>query len=332
MSNRLNEKIFVEINGLKQCMFIKSEDTRNPVLLFLHGGPGSPEISFDAKYPTKTEKLFTVCWWEQRGAGASYQKSTKKDSMTVEQMIDDTVAVANYLKKRFNKEKVYLMGHSWGSVLGTLTASRYPELFHAYIGTGQVADQDRSERLAYTYMLEEFQKASNKKMIKKLEGFLIDEGAEISNKYLAVRSEGMTKLGIGIMHKVVSMAETAGIILKFKGYSLSEKLRYLMGMQFSISSSLWDTVMDLKLIKTVPSLDIPIYIFQGKFDYQVSYVIAKEYFDAVKAPVKGFYSFENSAHSPGFEEPEKALAILREDVLKGKTDLADKQEKAEAAV
>lgn len=318
----MNEKIFVEINGMKQGMFLQSENIENPVLLFLHGGAGSPEIAFTEQYPTGFEKIFTVCWWEQRGSGMSYNRSITKEEMTIEQMISDTIAVVNYLRERFNKEKVYVMGHSWGSLLGVLTVQQVPQLFHAYIGIGQVARQLESERLAYSFMLEEFRKANNKKMVRKLEKFPIDKGGEVSLQYLGVRSDGMMKLGIGVMHNCTSMMECVMIVLRYKGYTLKEKFNFPMGNSFSIKH-FWDFVIQTDLIKQVPEIEVPVYVFQGKYDYQVSYVVAKEFARTVKAPVKGFYTFENSAHSPCFEEPEKMCLILREDVLQGKVDLSD---------
>lgn len=318
----MDEKIYVEINGIKQGMFLQSENLKKPVLLFLHGGPGSPEFAFTAKYPTGLEKIFTVCWWEQRGSGISYNPRIAKEEMTIEQMISDTIAVAHYLRKRFSKEKIYVMGHSWGTLLGVLTVQQAPQLFHAYIGIGQVARQLESERLAYTFMLQEFRKANNKKMLRKLERFPVDKGGEVSLPYLGARSDGMMKLGIGIMHNCTSMLEFVMTLLGYKGYTLKEKLNFLRGSSLSLKC-LWDFVLQTDLFTQVPELKVPVYIFQGKYDYQVSYVIAKEYAAAVNAPVKGFYTFEHSAHSPCFEEPEKICHILCNDVLQGKVDLAD---------
>lgn len=318
----MNEKIFVEINGMKQGMFLQGENIENPVLLFLHGGAGSPEISFAEKYPTGLEKIFTVCWWEQRGSGISYSHKIKPEEMTIEQMISDTIQVVQYLRKRFNKDKVYVMGHSWGSLLGVLTVNKEPDLFHAYIGIGQVAKQAESERLAYTYMIEEFGKVNDTKMVAALKKFPIDKGGDINFKYLNVRSKGMMKLGIGLMHNCNSMMECIMTVLTYKGYTLTEKFKFPIGSQFSLKY-LWDFVLTIDLINEVPELKVPVYILQGKYDYQVSYTIAKEFAQKLKAPVKGFYTFENSAHSPCFEEPEKMCNILREDVLQGKVNLAD---------
>lgn len=319
----MNEKLFIDINGAKQGMFLQSENIENPVLLFLHGGPGSPEIAFTQNYPSGLEKMFTVCWWEQRGSGISYNHKIKPQEMTMEQMISDTVALTHYLLKRFGKEKIYLMGHSWGSLLGVLTVQQYPELFYAYIGIGQVVQQDRSERLAYTYMLEQFSKRNDAKMVHKLKKYPVNDDESISMRYLSLRSTCMNKLGIGVMHNMTSMWDCVAIVLRYKGYTLREKFKFAYGSGFSLKY-LWDIVMQTDLIKQVPDLKIPVYIFQGRYDYQVSYVIAKEYAKVLNAPIKGFYTFENSAHSPCFEEPDKMCTILREDVLQNQVNLSDK--------
>ena len=153
----ISEKLRIDINGVKQGMFIKGKDARNPVLLFLHGGPGMPEYFLDRTYPAGLYDDFTVCWWEQRGAGLSFGAGILPESLTVDQLIADAIAVADYLRERFGQDKVYLLGHSWGSFLGIQVAARAPERFHAYIGMGQVAYQLESERLAYEYELEQFQ-------------------------------------------------------------------------------------------------------------------------------------------------------------------------------
>lgn len=322
----MTEKIMVEINGFRQGMILQSQDPGNPVLLFLHGGPGSPEIAFTQDYPTGLDRLFTVCWWEQRGSGLSYSRRIPKSAMTIEQMMDDAIAVTNYLRNRFGKEKIYLMGHSWGSILGLLTVQKSPELFEAYIGMGQVVRQRESECLGYAYMLEQFRAAGNQKMVRKLERFPLDKGGEISMKYLGLRSVGMGKLGIGIMHHSASFLDSVKIVLRYRGYTVREKFKFALGNSFSLKCFL-DFLIHSDFSEKVPSLKVPVYIFQGRYDYQVSYALAREFAKGLQAPVKGFYTFENSAHSPCFEEPEIMCRILSRDVLRGKTELADDLER-----
>lgn len=319
----MNEKIFVDINGRKQGMFVQSNHSHNPVLLYVHGGPGAPEIAFANHYATGLEKLFTVCWWEQRGSGISYNRHIDSQEMTFEQMVADTIKVTQYLRSRFGEEKIYIMGHSWGSLLGVLAVKQKPEFFHAYIGIGQVAFQEQSERLAYSYMLEKFTQMNDHKMIRRLREYPIESGGDMQLKYLAgVRSEGLNKLGIGMMHNMPSTLGLAAIVFKYKGYTLREKMYYTRGSLFSLKC-LCDEMIHMNLFKEALDLKVPVYIFQGRFDYQVSYVVAKEYAMALKAPIRGFYTFENSAHSPCFEEPDKMCHILNVDVLQNQVTLAD---------
>ena len=164
-----SEKIHVNINGLEQGMFLKSKDDTQPVLLFLHGGPGMPEYWLTQRYPTGLEDCFTVCWWEQRGSGLSYRADISPETMTVEQLIADTLEVTKYLLQRFAKDKIYLMGHSGGSFIGIQATARAPALYHAYIGVGQMSYQLKSERLAYDYMLKQFKANGNIRMVRKLQ-------------------------------------------------------------------------------------------------------------------------------------------------------------------
>ncbi|HSM23973.1 MAG TPA: alpha/beta hydrolase, partial [Anaerolineaceae bacterium] len=193
----VSEKIFIEINGVRQGMFIKSKNTSNPVLLFLHGGPGMPEYFLTQNYPTRLEENFTVVWWEQRGAGISYSPDIIPETMDVNQLVDDTIEVTNYLRERFGKEKIYLMGHSGGSFIGILAADRAPELFYAYIGVAQMSYQIKSENLAYEYMLEEYNKLGDYNMVKKLEKAPPRMISPLPIAYLKLRDDSMHRLGIG---------------------------------------------------------------------------------------------------------------------------------------
>jgi pimeloyl-ACP methyl ester carboxylesterase len=149
----ISEKIHVNINGVQQGMFIIGKNVGNPILLFIHGGTAMPEYFLTQNYPTGMEQYFTVCWWDRRNAGLSYSANMSPETWTLEQSIGDTLAVANYLRSRFHKDKIYLMAHSGGSLIGIQAAARSPELFYAYIGVGQMSYQLQSEILSYEYMV-----------------------------------------------------------------------------------------------------------------------------------------------------------------------------------
>jgi pimeloyl-ACP methyl ester carboxylesterase len=322
LEGSISEKIHVNINGVEQGMFIRSKDSTNPVLLYLHGG--MPDYFLTQKYPTGLEDYFTVVWWEQRGSGLSYSADIPPETMTLEQMISDTKEVTNYLRKRFAQEKIYLMGHSGGSFIGIQVAARAPELYHAYIGVAQMSDQLKSEILAYEYMLKQFRENGNTKMVRKLEAAPVTMTEGIPDAYCLLRDPAMHSLGIGTMHDMRSVI--SGIILPSltcKEYTLIEKINMWRGKSSSGISILWTDIIATNLTKQVPELKLPVYFFEGKYDYTVSCILAKDYFEKLKAPIKGFYTFEKSAHSPLFEEPEKMKHILQVDVLKGLNKLSD---------
>jgi pimeloyl-ACP methyl ester carboxylesterase len=295
-------------------MFIKSKDTTNPVLLYLHGG--MPDYFLTKKYSTGLENYFTVVWWEQRGSGLSYSPDIPPESMNLEQMISDTKEVTYYLRKRFGKDKIYLMGHSGGTFIGIQVAARAPELYYAYIGVAQMSDQLKSEKLAYDYMLEQFQAKGNTKLVRKLKAAPVTMTNGTPGAYRALRDPAMHSLGIGTTHDMNSVI--TGIFipsLKCREYSFKEKINLWLGKSKSGISILWNDMLHTDLSKNVTEFKIPVYFFHGIYDYTVSYTLSKDYFETIKAPVKRFYSFEQSAHSPLFEEPEKMQQIFKNDIF-----------------
>jgi pimeloyl-ACP methyl ester carboxylesterase len=322
LEGSISEKVFLYINGIRQGMFIKSKNAANPVLLYLHGG--MPDYFLTEKYPTGLENYFTMVWWEQRGSGLSYSKVIPPGTMTTEQMISDTKEVTNYLRKRFGKDKIYLMGHSGGTFVGIQTASLYPELYHAYVGVAQISNQRRSEKLAYDYMLEQFRDKGDLKMVKKLEAAPVTLSNGTPPAYASIRDIAMHSLGIGTTHDMQSVI--SGIFfpsLKCREYTFSEKINMWIGKSHSGISIVWANILDTDLSEKITELKIPAYFFEGVYDYTCSYAEAKIYFEKLKAPIKGFYTFGKSAHSPIFEEPLKVREIILQDVLRGRADNAD---------
>lgn len=323
------EKIFVRINGYEQGMFIRSADLNNPVLLFVHGGPGMPEYFLDEIHPSGMERHFTVCWWEQRGAGLSYTPGMRPEAITVDQLVSDTLAVTDYLRARFGKDKIYLMAHSWGSFLGIQAAARAPEKYYAYIGIAQIANQTESEKLAYDYMLDRYMNDDNEKKLRKLWKYPILTGdADILLSYFGsmLRDDSMHELGIGTTHAMKSVITGVFIpVWRSRAYTLREKSNIWRAKAFlAKSTDLRKRLLSSRIEDEIVNLNIPAYFLSGAYDYTVSRELSKRYLALLTAPVKGFYTFERSAHSPMFEEPERFLRILLSDVLEGKADLADR--------
>ncbi|KXL53435.1 short chain dehydrogenase [Anaerotignum neopropionicum] len=317
LEKSIAEKSFVKINDVTMGMIIKSKDISNPVLLFVHVGPGMPEFFLTENYPTGLEDYFTVVWWDQRGAGLSYHSDMDKTALTVDQYIEDTIAVTNYLRDRFGQEKIYLMAHSWGTYFGIQTVQKSPELYNAYIAVGQVTNQDASERRAHEYMLEYYEKVGNKKALKTLE-----RNDVASAGYHKIRDAFMHSAGIGTARNMKSVV--SGIVFTSftnKEYTLAEKINLWRGKLLLNQNDQLKMEDDLR--EKVTSLDVPVYFFSGKYDYTVNYKMAEDYLAELDAPIKGFYLFENSAHSPIFEEPEKIARIIKDDVLSNTNSHAD---------
>jgi pimeloyl-ACP methyl ester carboxylesterase len=321
LAGSISEKSTVNIGGVEQGMFVKGRSARNPVLLYLHGG--MPDYFLTEHYPTGLDEDFTVVWWEQRGSGLSYSGDVPPESVNPRQLVSDTVEVTNYLRKRFGREKIYLMGHSGGTFIGMQAAARAPELYHAYLGVAQMSNQLESERLAYEYMLRRFKDDGNTKMVRRLEDAPVGDAVPLPASYLKLRDVAMHGLGVGTTHDMKSIV--TGLLLRsllHREYTLSEKVGLWRGKIFS-GSRLWNTQLSTNLTTKVTRLEVPVYFFHGAYDYTVSYPLAKSYFERLDAPVKGFYTFKRSAHSPLFEEPDKMREIVRADVLTGSKGLAD---------
>ena len=318
IAGSISEKIFVEINQWKQGMFISGIDSTKPVLLFLHGGPGMPEYAISRKYPMILEKHFTVCWWEQRGAGMSYKSKMKKEDLTFEMLIDDIIEVSKYLKSRFKKDKIYLMAHSGGTFIGIQAVAKAPELFKAYLTVAQITHQLESEQAAYRYMLEEYQRRNDKKMLGKFAKYTIDDINTPS--YKVFRDKPMHQLGIGTTREMKSVVKGIFIpVMTNSDYTFKEKMNVWRGKHFtSKKAGLWNELVYINLIEKIKHIKIPIYFFHGVFDLTVSYPLAYQFFESIDSPHKVFYTFEQSAHSPFLEEPEKFEKIIINDIIQNK--------------
>ena len=256
-------------------------------------------------------KHFVVVHWDQRGAGRSYDPGLTEVDLTTERYVSDTHELVRRLEDRFGEEKVYLVGHSWGSALGTLAVERHPEDFHAFVGIGQLVNNRRSDEIAYAHALEEARRRGDEEALAALEGIgpppweTVEQGSEFGRLN--------AELG-GVTHRPVpNQVVTAALS---PAYSLGDVYGSARGARFSVEAML-DDLDRVDLVEQAPRLGAPVYIFQGRHDYATPWPLAERYFEDLEAPRgKELVWFEHSGHALRAEEPEKfdkeMLRVLRE--------------------
>lgn len=320
LEGSISEKIFVEIGGAKQGMFVRSKNIDHPVLLFLHGGPGFPNYFLFEKFKPNLEDYFTVCYWEQRGGGLSYTPEVTLESMTLEQLTSDAIEVTNYLRERFGKDKIYIMAWSGGTAIALPAVAMAPELFHAYIALSQLTNQPESERIAYDYMLKQLIEKNEQRSVKALKKYndLKSEPDLISFYNSANRDNLMHKLGIGTMRSMTSVFKDIFLpVWTCSAYTLREKYNIWKSKIFFLpKTNLKTETLTTNFSEAFPKIDVPIYFLCGKYDLTVNVDLTRDYYQCLDAPLKRFYTFEHSAHGPLFEEPGHFRQILEEDILR----------------
>ena len=315
-------KLFVEINGALNGMFITSKDENNPVLLFISGGPGVPEIwlneVYAKQYPNKLAEHFTVCYWDYIGEGLSYNKKIKPKEITLERLSADARVVAQYLKSKYHKEKIYLMAHSSGSHLGLHLAQTDNDDFYCYFGMGQDYTHGiRRYKEGYNFMKAEFEKAGNKKGLKKmnkLASYSEDGKFTIKNQKKIFAKWESVLLSAGCATTREMRSDAKDIFFKHlsaKCYTLKEKINYWKGKILCSKSAYrkYSSEADKPCM-------IPVYFFSGYYDYTCPPTLANELLEKLEAPEKSFYVFYNSAHSPLWEENDLVIETMLEHVRK----------------
>lgn len=295
----------VLLGGVEQTIYLRGHDRRKPVLLFLHGGPGAPEMPAAREFGLRLEEHFVMVHWDQRGAGNSCTSEIPDESLHLEQFLEDTLALIDLLRKRFGVEKIYVVGHSWGSILGALTAQRHPELFHAYIGIGQVVDMRRGEELSYRFVLERAKAEANDEALEEL--------ATLRPPYASTQDLMRQRAWLGHYHgdyyRGNAIRAFARSIFFSPEYSFAKKLSFYPCAINSLDQA-WDDLQDIDFIRDIPRLEMPVFFFTGRHDYNTPFELVEEYYEVLEAPHKEIVWFENSAHMPNIEEPELFQDLL----------------------
>ena len=305
----------ININNVDQRLVIRGIDTLNPVILQIHGGPGAPDRALYKATGLNVEDLFTVVYWDQRGSGGSYNKNLDESTLSLQQIVDDGISITEYLKNRFRKEKIYIQGHSWGTSVGVSMAQKRPDLFHAYIGIGQMAHSAISEEISYQYALEEATKAGNDKDVKILES--IGPPPYVPEEWIGKMMQQrlvMWKYENPIYPNNQTMFQIYMLYIMHSEYSISDKMGMLKGSELCMDY-LWDDAMGINFIDSAKDFSIPVFMIQGKYDKHTVTEVAKVYFDSIAAPMKEYYEFEKAAHAPHFSNYKKYRNII-EEILK----------------
>ncbi|SES31346.1 alpha/beta fold hydrolase [Psychrobacillus sp. OK032] len=307
--NSISELEQVEINGSNHEIMIRGNDKDNPVIIVVHGGPGTPEIPYVDKYQDLLEADFTVVHYDQRASGKSHHFFEDYTNLSTDLLVEDLLAMTDYISERLGKEKVILMSHSAGTYIGMQAAYKAPEKYEAYIGIGQMSDTVESELDGLSYVIDQAQKAGNQEDVLYLQGLT----EQIKNGDMVTPRNYVAKYG-GAARLIENPGDNISVLLSSE-YNLLDIIRYNYGMGFS-QQMLLNDILKNPLPNLVTKLEIPFYFVMGKYDYMTSSNAAKSYFDKIEADQKEFISFDQSAHYPQFEEKEKFYEWMSDTFIK----------------
>ena len=297
---------FLKLGGVDQWVMIRGESLANPPLIMLHGGPGWSETAFFRYFNAPLEKSFTVVYWDQRGAGKSFDRSLPRSSMTAEQFISDLDELVEAVRKRLSKTNVTIFGHSWGSVLGVLYAARFPEKVAAYVGCGQIGDWAAAESASYALALSEAQRRGNRRAVRKLRAIgppPYPAASVFTERTWVVRFEGGMR--------PLALWKTGRAVLGGQESSIFELPGAIRGFRWSMDA-MWPEVSKLNLIELAPVLRLPVFLLLGRRDHWVPPETSVAYFDALTAPSKQLLWFEDSSHEAFVDEPAKFNGAMRD--------------------
>ena len=308
----------VKLGGVDQWLIIRGQDVTKPVLLFISGGPGASEAARVLRFNSELEKHFVVVIWEQRGCGKSYPSINPKANLTIDQYTSDIIQLTDMLRERFDEEKIYLAGHSWGTIIGVRAAQQRPDLFHAYVGTAQMVDVLETDQIIYQMMMDHSRKTGDSQFVQTLEAqgpppyfgkspiqpystlfgreYAIYEAPNIKDE--EYRRDGDILL----------------LMLKQPEYGWLDRIYYLLGLMNTFNA-VYPQLQDMDFRLDATRLDLPVYLILGRNDMNNPYQIPEEYFNELEAPSKQLYFFEDSGHGMIWEEAGKFHDLMINTVL-----------------
>jgi proline iminopeptidase len=295
----VNEKIFISLGGEAQYVEITGASSKNPVLLFLHGGPGWPQTPHLRYFNAALTKFVNLVAWEQPGCGKSFMNNPNPKNLSVEQLVNNAHELTQLLKKKFKQNKIYLAGFSWGSALGIQLVHKYPEDYAAYFGISQIIDINRSIELSREWIKQQAEIKKDKATLKIVEQ-LKNKDTSLCKSPLDCffkKYELLTLYG-GAIYKKESEAEIKIAETKYDDY---KNYDWLKGFMYS-ASKIGDAVFEINFTN-ITRLKIPVYFFIGRHDWSLPAIVTEDFYNKLTAPKKEMVWFEASGHECLEEEP-----------------------------
>jgi pimeloyl-ACP methyl ester carboxylesterase len=299
----------VMLGGVEQAVWLRGRDVRAPVLILLHGGPGASESALFRHYDAALEEHFVVVYWEQRGAGRSYHGDIPRGSMTITRLVADLDELVDRVRSRFHVDRVVLLGHSWGTVLGTRYAHAHPEKVAAYVGVAQIADFARGERTSLDWALRQARERRDERALDALRAMRpaprsVDDELELGRWVERFGGTLRNGLSTGKLIRAALRTDEAGLL---------DLVRFGRGNRFSLEALRPEySRVDLTRLRR---FEVPVVFMLGRHDWHVPAVLAADYFATIEAPVRRLVWFERSAHNPPFEEPDAFVRAVVQHVL-----------------
>jgi proline iminopeptidase len=309
----------VRIGSIDQWIEVRGQNVNNPILLFIHGGPGIAFIPLAGSFQGPLEQHFTVVEWDQRGAGKTYasnDKDLQRRTMNVPQMEQDTLEVVNYLRNRFKREKIIVVGHSWGSVLGFWLAHEHPDLIYAYVGVGQIVNMRANAEAVYKDDLHEARSLHNDLAVKELEAIAPYPTANADMDKMFVANKWAGEL-LGPPRSGADFTDVKRIltdVVSAPEYTLADDVGFVRGQMFS-GQILFPQLSAIDLTKLGPDFSVPIFFFEGRQDTYCRPTLIEDYSQSIKAPINEFVWFDHSRHFPFYDEEQKFADELEQRVL-----------------
>jgi pimeloyl-ACP methyl ester carboxylesterase len=313
--NGVQESFIATLGGARQYVSVRGADRRNPILLYVHGGPASVELPISWSFQRPWEDFFTVVEWDQRAAGKSFtlnDPDTMAPTLEPDRYRDDAIELIELLRKRYGKRKIFLLGHSWGSVVGLSVAIKRPDLLYAYLAMGQLIDFQQNEKIGYALVLDQARRDHNAEAVKELEAIApFPGGLSLSVEKTAVeRKWSVYYGGLAAGRRDSDFYIHMGRLSP--EYGLPDRKAWDASSDFTMSR-LWPKLGTISF-ENVRKLDVPVFLFLGRHDTTTPPQIASDWLKRLKAPAKTEFLFDNSAHLPMIEEPGRMLMLLESKV------------------